>query len=260
MASRSRRGRALSGSGTAGTPTWAPGDGVTRVLVVTAHPDDVDFGSAGTIASFTREGIEVAYCVVTDGEAGGSDRSAARSEVAALRRDEQRAAAARVGVSDVRFLGYPDGRVTCTLELRRDISRVVRQVRPQRLITQSPERRWDRIQASHPDHLAAGEAAVCAVYPDARNPFAHPELLAEEGLEPHAVGEIWLMAAPRADIAVDTTSTIDDKVAALLCHRSQIADAAALAAMIRTWGASTAVEAGLPEGAFAESFQVVTTR
>ncbi|HUZ11083.1 MAG TPA: PIG-L deacetylase family protein [Acidimicrobiales bacterium] len=243
-----------------GTRRWTPDDGVTRVLIVTAHPDDVDFGSAGTVASFTRAGIEVVYCVVTDGEAGGLDRSVPRAEVAALRRDEQRAAAARVGVSDVRFLGYPDGRVTCSLDLRRDISRVVRQVRPQRLITQSPERQWDRIYASHPDHLAAGEAAVCAVYPDARNPFAHPGLLDEEGLEPHTVGELWLMAAQRGDIVVETTSTVEDKVAALLCHKSQIADEAHLADMVRQWGAATADRAGLPEGAFAESFQVVSTR
>ena len=155
--------------------------------MVTAHPDDVDFGAAGTVAAFTAAGVEVTYCIVTDGDAGGSDRPMPRVEMAALRQDEQRAAAAVVGVSDVRFLGHPDGMVQATLELRRDISRVIRQVRPERVITQSPERNWDAIFASHPDHLAAGEAAVCAVYPDARNPFAHPELLDEEGLEPWSV-------------------------------------------------------------------------
>ena len=97
-------------------------------------------------------------------------------------------------MSDVRFLGHPDGMVQATLELRRDISRVIRQVRPERVLTQSPERNWDFIFASHPDHLAAGEAAVCAVYPDARNPFAHPELLDDEGLEPWTVPELWIMA------------------------------------------------------------------
>jgi LmbE family N-acetylglucosaminyl deacetylase len=228
------------------------------VLVVTAHPDDVDFGVAGSVASFTGNGIDVVYCVVTDGEAGGSDRSTTRSEVALVRRDEQRAAAARVGVSDVRFLGYPDGRVTSSLGLRRDICRVVRQVRPDLLVTQSPERQWDRIYASHPDHLAAGEAAVCAVYPDARNPFAHPELI-EEGFEPHVVGEVWLMASQRVDVVVDTTSTIADKVEALLEHKSQIEDEGALRDMVREWGAATARQAGLPDGAFAEAFQVVRT-
>ena len=145
---------------------WSPDDGVARVLVVTAHPDDVDFGSAGTVAAFTAAGVAVTYCVVTNGDAGGSDRSIPRAEMAALRQDEQRAAAAMVGVDDVRFLGHPDGMVQATMELRRDISRVIRQVRPERVVTQSPERNWDFMYASHPDHLAAGEAAVSAVYPD----------------------------------------------------------------------------------------------
>ncbi|MDA8148628.1 MAG: PIG-L family deacetylase, partial [Actinomycetota bacterium] len=142
------------------------GDGVDRVLVVTAHPDDVDFGMAGTVSVWTKSGTEVAYCVVTDGDAGGSDRSVSRSDMAALRRDEQRAAAAELGVADVRFLGYPDGRLAATLDVRRDISRVIRSFRPDRVVAQSPDRNWQRIYASHPDHLAAGEAAACAVYPD----------------------------------------------------------------------------------------------
>ncbi len=169
-------------------PVWSPEDGVRRVLVVTAHPDDVDFGSAGTVAAFTSAGLEVTYCIVTNGEAGGSDRAMSRADMALLRQDEQRAAAAVVGVSDVRFLGHPDGMVQATIELRRDISRVIRQVRPERVVTQSPERNLEFIYASHPDHLAAGEAAVCAVYPDARNPFAHPELLDVERLEPWTRG------------------------------------------------------------------------
>ncbi len=191
MDAPSRGERALSHAGP--IPSWSPEDGIRRVLVVTAHPDDVDFGSAGTVAAFTSAGVEVTYCIVTDGDAGGSDRSMSRGDMAALRRDEQRAAAAAVGVTDVRFLGHPDGLVEASRALRRDISRVIRQVRPERVLTQSPERNWDAIFASHPDHLATGEAAVCAVYPDARNPFAHPELL-DEGLEPWSVSELWIMS------------------------------------------------------------------
>ena len=188
---------------------WSPDDGVVRVLVVTAHPDDVDFGTAGTVAAFTAAGVDVTYCVVTNGEAGGSDRAMARADMAALRQDEQRAAAAVVGVSDVRFLGHPDGMVQATTDLRRDISRVIRDVRPQRVVTQSPDRNWDFIYASHPDHLAAGEAAVDAVYPDSRNPFAHPELLDVEGLEPWTVSELWLMGpGGKPGIAVDTTVAV----------------------------------------------------
>jgi LmbE family N-acetylglucosaminyl deacetylase len=239
---------------------WAPGDPVRSALVVTAHPDDVDFGSAGTLARLTADGIDVTYCIVTDGEAGGSDRSLARAEVAAIRRAEQRAAAARVGVSDVRFLGHPDGRVTASLEVRRDISRVIRQVRPERVITHSPQRTWDNVYANHPDHLAVGEAALCAVYPDARNPFAHPELLDVEGLEPYAVDEVWLMIPATVDIVIDTTTTIDDKMAALLCHKSQIGDEEGLTKLVHDWNRATARDVGLPEGSFAETFQVVNAR
>jgi LmbE family N-acetylglucosaminyl deacetylase len=239
-------------------PLWSPEDGVRRVLVVTAHPDDVDFGTAGTVAAFTDAGVEVTYCICTSGEAGGSDRAMTRVEMAALRQDEQRAAAATVGVSDVRFLGYPDGRVQATIELRRDVSRVIREVRPDRVITQSPERNLDFIYASHPDHLAAGEAAIDAVYPDARNPFAFPELL-DEGLEPHVVPEVWLMATERADRAVDVTAFYAAKLAALRSHVSQVGDGAHLDELLRGWMSGTAQAAGMPEGSLAEAFQVVGT-
>jgi LmbE family N-acetylglucosaminyl deacetylase len=235
---------------------WTPDDGVRRVLVVTAHPDDVDFGTAGSVAAFTKAGLEVTYCIATNGEAGGSDRSMSRADMASLRQREQRAAAAEVGVTEVRFLGYPDGRLQPTMELRRDISRVIRQVRPERVVTQSPERRWDFIYASHPDHLAAGEAAVCAVYPDARNPFAHTELLDEEGLEPWTVNELWIGGVPDTNVAVETTSTITQKVAALLRHESQIDDPAGITDRVMASGRAAAAEAGLPEGSTAELFRV----
>lgn len=240
---------------------WSPEDGVRRVLVVTAHPDDVDFGSAGTVAAFTDAGLEVTYCIVTNGEAGGADRAMSRSEMAALRQDEQRAAAAVVGVSDVRFLGHPDGRVQATFDLRRDISRVIRQVRPQRVLTQSPERNLSFIYASHPDHLAAGEAAMDAVYPDARNPFAHPELLESEGLEPWSVNELWIMGpgTPEADaVAVETTKTVERKVSALMCHKSQMPDPAdAIEERIRSWARAAGEAAGLAAGSSAELYRVI---
>ncbi len=247
-------------AGSAPAPAAGDGsDGVVRVLVVTAHPDDVDFGMAGTVATWTAAGVDVTYCVCTDGDAGGFDRSVSRPAMAQVRRDEQRAAAKVVGVEHVEFLGYPDGRLAPTIELRRDISRVIRQVRPDRVVCQSPERRWDRIFASHPDHLAAGEASVCAVYPDARNPFAHPELLDPEGLEPHTVAELWLMASGRPDRHVDVTATAEQKLAALRCHASQLPDVAAMEERVRGWLAATAAEAGLPAGRLAEAFQVVRT-
>jgi len=231
---------------------------VERALVVVAHPDDVDFGAAGTVATWVDAGISVSYCIVTDGDAGGFDLSVPRPEMAEIRRREQRAAAAALGVTDVVFLGYPDGRLVVSLDLRRDISRVIRQVRPQRVICSSPDRVLDRLYASHPDHLAAGEAAVCAIYPDARNPFAHPDLLAA-GLEPHAVAEMWVMAGGDPSEFVDVTDAFDRKMEALLCHRSQLPDPEATTEGVRGWMEGTARAGGLPEGRLAEAFRVVKT-
>ena len=227
---------------------------IERALVITAHPDDVDFGAAGTVATLTDAGIDVTYCIVTDGDAGGHDRSVSRAEMAATRRVEQTTAAKHVGVTDLVFLGYPDGRLEATLDLRRDLTRVIRQVRPQRVLSPSPDRNYQRIYASHPDHLAAGEAALCAVYPDARNPFAHPELI-DEGLEPWSVREVWLMAAAQGDQFVDITDQIDRKLDALRSHVSQHTDPARLDELIRGWGAMVGQAGGLAEGRLAEGFQ-----
>jgi LmbE family N-acetylglucosaminyl deacetylase len=232
---------------------------VERLLVVTAHPDDVDFGAAGTIARLTATGIEATYCICTDGDAGGFDPAVARSEIPAIRRAEQRAAAKAVGVSDVRFLGYPDGRLEPTQELRRDISRVIRQVRPQRVLLPTTERNWARLPASHPDHLAAGVAAISAVYPDSRNPFAHPELLAEEGLEAWTVSEVWLMGHPTLDHYVDITDTFDSKIEALRAHESQTAHLPDLAGFVRQWARGNAEAGGLGPERLAEAFKVVPT-
>jgi len=230
-----------------------------RVLIVTAHPDDVDFGAAGSVATWTDAGIDVTYCIVTDGDAGGFDRAVARHVMAETRRAEQTAAAKTVGVSDLVFLGYPDGRLEATLDLRRDISRVIRQVRPDRVVAQSPQRNFQRIYASHPDHLAAGEAALCAVYPDARNPFAHVELLEDEGLEPWSVPEVWLMADPNPDRFVDITDVVDRKLDALRCHASQHPDPDALDGLIRGWSTMVGELAGFPEGHLAEGYLCVHT-
>lgn len=229
-----------------------------RVLVVTAHPDDVDFGSAGSVAVWTDAGVHVTYCIVTDGDAGGFDATISRPEMAEIRRAEQTTAAKHVGVNDLVFLGYPDGRVESTLDLRRDISRVIRQVRPQRVVSQSPERNYQRVYASHPDHLATGEATLCAVYPDARNQFAHPELL-EEGLEPWTVPEVWMAATGTPDRFVDITDVVDRKLDALRSHVSQHPDPGRLDELIRTWSAAIAKSAGFPDGRLAEGYLRIAT-
>jgi LmbE family N-acetylglucosaminyl deacetylase len=232
---------------------------VQRILVIAAHPDDVDFGVAGTVAVWTDAGIEVVYCIVTDGDAGGHDDSVPRAEMAPLRRKEQTAAAACVGVSDLRFLGYPDGRVEATLGLRRDLARVIRQVRPDRVVSPTPERNYARIGTSHPDHRAVGSAALDAVYPDARNPYAFGELRAEEGLEPWTVREVWLPGTLAPTHYVDVTGTFARKVAALRAHESQTGQMDGLEEFLRGWLSRAAAQGGLPEGHLAEAFQVLDT-
>ncbi len=231
---------------------------IQRALVVTAHPDDVDYGAGGTVAGWVDAGIEVTYAIVTDGGTGGFDPAVPRADMPGIRRAEQVAAATCLGVSDVRFLGYTDGELTVTMELRRDISRVIRQVRPQRILLQSPDRNWARIGSSHPDHMAAGQAAMFAVYPDARNPFAHQALLADEGLEAWIVPEIWVMAHPDADHAVDVTDTFGRKIEALRAHASQTSHVEDLRAQVAGWLASNAARLGLDPERLYEVFKVVT--
>ncbi|HXZ65419.1 MAG TPA: PIG-L deacetylase family protein [Streptosporangiaceae bacterium] len=232
-------------------------ESIARVLVISAHPDDVDFGSAGTVAHWVDSGLAVSYCIVTNGEAGGSDQSVSRAEMMTIRQAEQTAAAKQLGVSDLNFLGYPDGQVEPSLGLRRDLARIIRLLRPHRVVCPSPERNYARLGVSHPDHRAVGAAALDAVYPDARNPFAFPELLAAERLEPWTVREIWIAGSPAPNQYVDVTDTFAKKVAALRCHASQISDPEALAQRLRGWLGASAAAGGLPEGRLAEAFQVL---
>jgi LmbE family N-acetylglucosaminyl deacetylase len=232
---------------------------VQRVLAIVAHPDDVDFSAAATIARWTDAGIEVVYCIATDGDAGGHDESVDRKEIAPMRRAEQTAAAKQVGVTDLRWLGYPDGAVEATLALRRDLSRVIRQVRPDRVLCPSPERNYVRMGVSHPDHRAVGSAALDAVYPDSRNPFAFPELRKDEGLEAWKVREVWMPGGPALNHYVDITDTFDRKVAALRAHESQTGHMTDLEKFLREWLSRAAAQGGLPEGRLAEAFQVIET-
>ena len=229
---------------------------VRRALVITAHPDDVDFGAAGTIALWADAGVSVTYCVITDGDAGGFDPAVPRDQIAGIRQAEQRAAAKAVGAADVIFLGYPDGQLVVSLDLRRDIARVIREVQPQRAICQSPQRNMTRIYASHPDHLAAGEAGLCAIYPDARNPFTFPEI---SHLEAWSVAETWVMGMDRANHYVDITDTFDRKMKALHAHVSQHPEPDGLDEMVRGWNELNAQAGGLPEGHVAEAFWVLET-
>lgn len=229
----------------------------TKALLIVAHPDDIDFGAAGTVATMTDHGVEVVYGLVTNGQAG-EPANLSPAELTEIRQKEQTAAAAIVGVTELHWLGFPDGHLVADLELRRAISRLIRIVKPDLVITQTPIRNLERIYAGHPDHLAAGEATVCAVYPDARNGHSFPELL-DEGHPPHAVPRLWLMAGTDNTLSVDITDQIDRKIDALLAHHSQNDDRAEdLPIMISEWARENGTAAGL-EGRPVESFKVVHT-
>jgi LmbE family N-acetylglucosaminyl deacetylase len=238
-------------------PVYKHDKSLKRALVVVAHPDDVDFGTAGTIAYLTNRGVDVAYCLVTSGDAGGDDSTDSREERIAVREAEQTAAAKEVGVTNLTFLHWPDGRVETTMALRREIARVIRTHRPSLVITQSPERNYERIFASHPDHLATGEATLRAVYPDARNPHAFPELI-REGFEPHTVSEVW-MSGVNPTLVVDITKTFDQKFDALSKHVSQVGTRKGLKKMMHSWSRATAKNAGMKKGKLAEGFRVIAT-
>ena len=223
-----------------------------RILVIVAHPDDIEFGMGGSVALWTDEGHEVIYAMVTDGSAGTNEPGADLAALARTRRDEQIAAAAVVGVRDVRFLGYRDGVLQPTLELRRELTRLIRQVRPHRVVCQDPTMIFaGNVYINHPDHRAAGEAALYAVFPSAETRPIFPELL-EEGLEPHKVHELYITFSPQPDTFVDISSVIDRKIESLLCHRSQVGPE--VGPMVRTWDAEDGKKAGVE---YAESFRVM---
>ncbi len=228
-------------------------------LVVVAHPDDAEFSCAGTVALWAKEGWAVYFVITTDASGGGADdaadvRPAARKAISDRRKAEQRAAAAVLGVRDVLFLDRPDGRLEPTLDFRRDIVRLIRTYRPQRVVCQSPDRVWEptySIGRHHPDHLATGQATIAAFYPAAQNGWDFPELL-DEGLLPHKVRELFVVGAPVINHAVDISATIDLKIAALRAHDSQLgARFAELEPMIRGWLAKAGEAHGF---AYAESF------
>ena len=234
-------------------------DQIERVLAIQAHPDDVDFSAAGTVANLTDAGVQVTYCLVTDGQAGGFDLTIPRHEMAAIRREEQTKAAAEVGVTDVVFLGRMDGEVVADLSLRHDLTRVIRQVRPDVVMIHTPEIVVSSVYGSHADHVATGQAAWAAIYPDARNPFAYPELVTS-GLEPWAVSEIWIVNHPDSNATVDVTHQFDRKLRALQCHISQHQDPSGMEANVRAWNARNSALGGLPDGTLAERFFVVDSR
>ncbi|MEY3156079.1 MAG: hypothetical protein RL257_99 [Actinomycetota bacterium] len=223
-----------------------------------AHPDDCDFGAGGTIAQWSAKGIQVSYCIITNGDQGGEESGIPLEEMAQVRQKEQRDAGAALGVSDITYLNYRDGWLMPSIELRKEIVKAIRIAKPDRMVVQSPERNWERIFASHPDHLAAGETAIQAVYPDARNPYAFTDLK-EAGFEPWRVREVWMTGSPTPNHFVDITDTFSKKMAALHAHVSQTAHNKELEKMVREWGERNAQAQGLAVGRVAEVFKVIGT-
>ena len=231
----------------------------SRILVVAAHPDDIDFSAAGTVALWTDAGIDVIYCLVTDGDAGGFDESCpGRTSRRCGARSRPRLPS-WVGVHDLRFLGYPDGRVNPRLELRKDLARVIRQVRPDRLVCPSPERNYQRIGASHPDHRAVGIRRSTRSTPTHATRSRSLNCSPTRGSTAWTVREVWMAASPAADHYVDITETFPRKLAALRAHESQTGHMDGLEDFLRGWLTRAAGLGGLPEGRLAEAFQVLDT-
>ncbi len=228
-----------------------------RVLMIQAHPDDCEFGSGGTIAKWAAEGAEIYYCSITSGDKGTKDPNITGEELAALREQEQLEAAKVLGVKEVIFLRYLDATLVPDLELRRDLTRVIRQVRPTALMCFDPTARLHGDgYINHPDHIAAGEASLAAVFPSCRDRRTFPELL-EEGLEPIEVPSIYLFAAAQADTWIDISGYVDTKIEALRKHVTQVGEDADLE-FVREWAKGNAgLNPNTPEdaGEYSEAYR-----
>jgi len=231
----------------------------SRGMVVVAHADDAEFGCSGTVAKLCAEGWEMVYVMCTDGSKGSSDREVTEAELAATRREEQINAGKVLGLKDVVFLDYPDSYLRPTLDLRKDIAREIRRHKPDIVICQYPMRNLDGgFGVGHPDHLAAGEAALSAVFPTARDHMTFPDLL-EEGFEPHNVAEVWIMGHPEPDVYVDITESMGTAVDAIAAHVSQVDGRSAeeMRPRMEEWRRRTGIGKGMQ---FAEAFKKINFR
>lgn len=223
-----------------------------RILVISAHPDDVDFGCAGTLAKFALEGAEIFYTICTSGEKGSDHPQLSNLELALLREKEQRAAAKVIGVKEVIFLRKPDGELQYSLEFRGELVRLIRQCRPHILFTHDPANRlFDNQYIFHADHRVVGELAFDAAYPAALNRNFFPAQL-REGLSPHAISEIYFFATAQPNIWIDISSTLKLKIKALRCHRSQIKNPEKMEKFVRSWFGAWGKEKNF---AYAERFR-----
>src|SRR5881628_3512865 len=224
-----------------------------RVMVVTAHPDDPEFGAGGTVAKLVKEGREVAYVIVTNGDKGSGDRAITPERLARIREDEQRNAARALGVARVEFLGYEDGEVEDTRPLRLDVTRQIRRWKPELIITLNPRRTYTNFPGWHRDHRTTGRVVLDCVYPLARDHLAFPELLPD--YEPHKVREVYLIQWEQPRLVIDITDTMELKLEAIRCHASQVGDFKTVEARMRNRAAALGKEKGY---LFAEGFDHIT--
>lgn len=205
-------------------PSSGASEAPKRVAVIMAHPDDADFICGGTAARWSAAGHHITFVVITNGDKGSDARELSGADLARTREDEQRAAATILGIEEVVFMRREDGMLVPDLELRRELVRVIRQLKPDIVICQDPTS-WfvAREYINHPDHRAAGQAVLEALFPAARNHRMFPELLAE-GLEPHRVDEVYVAGSTSSDTWIDITDFMDLKITALRAHVSQMGD------------------------------------
>ncbi len=225
-----------------------------RAMVIVAHPDDIEFVAAGTIARWTRAGASVCYVLCTDGDAGITTPGITRARAAQIRRAEQTAAAQVLDVEEVVFLGHFDGLLSNTLELRKQLVRQIRRFKPDTLVTLHPTDVFIRTsRINHPDHRAAGQAAIDAVFPAAAMPLVFSEL-EDEGLYPHSVQHVYVYTWDEADAYVDISETIELKIRALKAHESQVGSRD-IGLRIRAWASERGKDVGLT---YAEGFKVIS--
>ena len=225
---------------------------IKRAMAIYAHPDDAEFGMAGTVAKWAKAGVEWTYCMVTNGASGSDDETMTREKLRDTRYDEQRAAAKILGVKNTIFLGHEDGYLYPTLEVRRDVARQIRIYKPDVLFTMDPTFRVGEGYVNHPDHIAASEVTLRSINPDASTRQMFPELWKDEHLEPHKPKGLFLMAFRDAGTVIDIGDVMETKIKALLAHSSQLWPGAA--DMIREWAKETGKSKGYKA---AESFRIV---
>jgi len=227
-----------------------------KILVILAHPDDPEFFCGATLARWSRQSHEVHYCLLTCGDKGSSDASLSAEKICDIRHSEQRAAAKVIGVSSIQFMDLPDGYLVPSLELRKNVVRVIRQVKPDILVTCDPTNLFPMggYRLNHPDHRAAGQVVLDAVFPAAGNSHFFPELSKDEGLEPHSPEEVWVSLTSNPDVVLDVTDSWNIKILALKKHKSQIGDPVEFEKRIRAWRTEDSTE---EQPRYEERFKIV---